>query len=45
MTLTGLEAVHTKVCGVVRFFCLFVYTSIKSKKSKINPYNLNKDKR
>jgi len=35
-----LQTVHTKVCGVV----FFVYTSIKSKKSKINPYNLIKDK-
>jgi len=36
------EVVHTKVCGDV----FFVYTSIKLKKSKINPYNLNsiKDK-
>jgi len=36
------ETVHTKVC---RDGFLFVYTSIKSKKSDVNPYSLIKDKR
>jgi len=40
--LLNFKSVHKKVCGVY-FFSL--YTSIKSKKSKINPYNLIKDKR